>query len=274
MTAEEQKEITAAASKLLGREVELVRPLAGGQHATTLLVADATSQYVVRAFPPADDAAAREAEILERVSSLGALVPQFVAHSEDFPQPVIVTSAISGTAPEPTLPLEAVASQLAAALARVHQLEGTGLRTAPARPPSGDSEIAARARREWDRLDTSETVLTHYDYWCGNALWDAGQLTGIVDWSGARNAPRGVDVAWCRLDLVLLGSPDAAEHFLAEYEHHSRQPLPDVNAWDVQAAAQATSAVESWLPNYHGIGRADLTAGMLRERMDAWIAVL
>ena len=100
---------------------------------------------------------------------------------------------------------------MAAALARVHRLDGTGLRDAPAHPPGGDTDVAVRAQREWDHLDRSETVLTHYDFWCGNALWDA---------------------------------------------------------------AQATSVIESWAPNYHGIGRIDLTAQVLRQGMDAWAATL
>ena len=42
----------------------------------------------------------------------------------------------------------------------------------------------------------------------------------------------------------------------------------------LQAAAQATSVIESWAPNYHGIGRIDLTAQVLRQGMDAWAATL
>ena len=266
--------ILTAASTLLRRKVVLVRQLTGGQHAATLLVADATSHYVVKAFPLSDSSAAREAAILERLSPLDALVPRLIAFAEGPETPVIITSAIRGTPPEPDLPARTIATQMASALARIHRLDGTGLRRVPAQPPGGDTDIAARARRDWERLDLSEPVLTHYDFWCGNALWDASQLTGIVDWSGARNAPRGVDVAWCRLDLVLLGFTDAAEHFLTEYEQHTRRPLRDINLWDVQAAAAATSMVESWAPNYYGIGRTDQTADRLRQRMDAWAATL
>jgi aminoglycoside phosphotransferase (APT) family kinase protein len=274
VTTDHQRAIITAASTLLRDELALIRSLTGGQHATTLLVAGDTSRYVVRAFPPGDDAAAREASVLTRVRSLDALVPRLVVHTQDPDLPIIVTSAIPGTPPEPGLPARTIASQMAAALARIHRLDGTGLRRAPARPPGGDSDIAVRARREWGDLDLSGTVLTHYDFWCGNALWDTGHLTGIVDWSGARNAPRGVDVAWCRLDLVLLGSIDAAKHFLTAYERNTGRSLCDISSWDLQAAAQATSAVESWAPNYHGIGRTDLTSDILRQRLDAWVATL
>lgn len=120
----------------------------------------------------------------------------------------------------------------------------------------------------------NEAVLTHSDFWCGNALWESERLTGVVDWSGARCGPRGVDVAWCRQDLVLLGSPEATEHFLTEYERLLGRPISDINAWDVQAAARAHDRVETWLPNYLGIGRTEITAELLRERLDAWNATL
>lgn len=119
-----------------------------------------------------------------------------------------------------------------------------------------------------------DPVLIHSDFWCGNALWEADRLTGVVDWSGARSGPRGVDLAWCRQDLVLLGSPRAAGLFLEEYERLTGAAVDDIGAWDVQAAASAHGRVETWLPNYLGIGRGEMTAELLRERLDAWNAKL
>lgn len=274
VTAEALEEITAAAATLLRRDVAVFRPLGGGQHATTVMVTDGTTQYVVRAFPLSDDAVNHEVAILDRLGPLGNLAPRLIAHGRDPDRSIIITTAITGSTPETKLYLSAIASQMAGVLARIHRLDGTGLRPEPVAPPSGDTPIAALARREWCRLDTSKRVLTHYDFWCGNALWNRGTLTGVVDWSGARDAPRGVDVAWCRLDLILLGSTEAADDFLTEYERQAGQVLPDVHAWDVQAAAQADPIVESWETNYHGIGRTDLSASILRERMNAWTATL
>ncbi|MBK0296215.1 phosphotransferase, partial [Bacillus sp. S34] len=69
------------------------------------------------------------------------------------------------------------------------------------------AEVGFRVLREVD----VDRVLTHGDLWSGNTLWEGDRLTGIVDWSGAMSAPRGVDIAWCRQDLVLLGSTVAAD---------------------------------------------------------------
>src|SRR5262249_15610971 len=198
------------------------------------------------------------------------LTPRLIAHGRDHDRSIIITTAITGGTPETKLHLSAIAWQMAGVLARIHRIDGTGLPPEPLGPPSGDTPVAALARRGWRGIDTSERVLTHYDFWCGNALWNRGTLTGVVDWSGARDAPRGVDVAWCRLDLILLGSGEAADDFLTEYERQADRALPDIHAWDVQAAAQAAPIVESWELNYHGIARTDLTASILREPMTPW----
>ncbi|MBM6590656.1 phosphotransferase [Brevibacterium sp. RIT 803] len=266
--------LVRSASRLLGRELILVDYLTGGQHATTLLATDGETEYVVRGFPAHDDSAVREAEILNRISALGGWVPRLIAVSDELRDPVIVTSRVAGTAPYRELPPAVIATEMAAALVRIHALDGSGLRPTPAEPPHGHSALGLRAQREWDCLDMRDPVLTHSDFWCGNALWEAGGLAGVVDWSGARRGPRGVDLAWCRQDLVLLGSPEAAGLFLEEYEQLRGRTISDIHAWDVQAAARAHDRVETWLPNYLGIGRTEMTSGILRQRLDAWNATL
>lgn len=264
----------AAASALSGRELRFVETLAGGQHALTMAVHAGDAELVVRAFPAGHDAAIKEAAVLDRLSTLGGLVPRLIAHSADANGPVIVTTRVPGSPPDPATPLTTIAREMAAALVRIHELDGTGLPLTPQSPPPGDSAIAVRAQREWTNLDRDERVLTHTDFWAGNALWADGRLTGVVDWSGASRGPRGVDLAWCRQDLVLLGSPEAAADFLDAYERLLGRRIHDIRAWDVQAAARAHDRVETWLPNYHGIGLTDITAEDLRHRLDTWNAQL
>uniref|UniRef100_UPI0027427BC2 phosphotransferase n=1 Tax=Actinoplanes sp. RD1 TaxID=3064538 RepID=UPI0027427BC2 len=105
---------------------------------------------------------------------------------------------------------------------------------------------------------------------CGNVLWEGERLSGIVDWSGACAAPRGFDVGWCRLDLVLLFGAGVADEFLAGYEAAAGVRVPDVPAWDRFALANAHRDVESWTGNYRELGRPDLTPQVLRARHTAW----
>lgn len=271
---EVQLHATRSAAELLGRELTFLEELTGGQHATTVLATDGEHELVVRVFPPHHDAAIREAAVLGRLSCLGAWVPHLMAVSTDLNEPVIITSRVPGSVPAPDLSSLTIAAEMAAALIRIHELDGRGLPPVPATPPQGDSAIAHRAQQEWDGLDGSDPVLLHRDFWSGNALWKGERLTGVVDWSGAGYGPRGVDLAWCRQDLVLLGSPEAADVFLREYERLLGRPISDIAVWDVQAAALAHDRVETWLPNYVGIGRTDMTAELLRERLDGWNAGL
>lgn len=264
-------QLAAEAALLVGVPLTTRRRLLGGQHAVTLLVGDAAdTRYVVRMFPEDDTAPAHEVQVLGGLDALGALVPRVVTADLERACPILVTTHLPGSPPSPDLPLEVVASEMARALAQIHSLSGHGLRTTPALPPPGTTAVARRARDAWGSLDLGDPVLTHFDFWCGNTLWTGDALTGVVDWSGARRGPRGVDVAWCRQDLVLLGSHRAADVFLDEYRRRSGHPCYDVSAWDLQAAALADPDVETWAENYDGIGRPEISADVLRARLARW----
>ena len=262
--------LAAQVADLLGEPVEPVRMLPGGTHAETALVAAAGRLLVARRFPEGDDAVQREVRVLERVRPLGVLVPELVAHRVDAAGSVIVTTLVDGGPPASGLDPEMIAREMAAVLARVHALDGVGLPAAPKPLPPGDSAIARRARIEQPDLGPAGRVMVHNDFWCGNALWRGDRLTGVVDWSDARWGPRGVDVAWCRQDLVLLGAPDAADVFLRAYEDEAGILIADIHAWDLRVGAYAEPVVETWAPNYDGIGRVDVTANVLRRRLDEW----
>jgi aminoglycoside phosphotransferase (APT) family kinase protein len=266
---------TLVASRLLGRPVHALSALTGGQHAQTTLVTDGATEFVVRTFPPGDDAVTDELTVLGRLGPLGALAPHPVAHGVDAGRGVLVTTALPGGPPPRDLDLATAARDLADALARIHALDGTGLPEAPtAIPDDAGSPIADRARTGLAVLQAEPRVLTHGDFWTGNAVWRDGRLAGVVDWSGARHAPRGMDVAWCRQDFVLLGAAPAADAFLARYEQASGIRIADVHAWDVHAAGRAAHRVHTWAPNYAGIGWTDVTAEVLRHRMQEWVARL
>jgi aminoglycoside phosphotransferase (APT) family kinase protein len=262
---------SATASRLLGRPAHTVARLPGGEHAVTTTVTDGAGLYVLRRFPPGDDAVTHEVGVLAGLAELGDLVPSLVAHDARAAGPSILTRKLPGTPPPPELTAATIAAELGPVLARIHTLDGTGLRSAPAAPPDGDSPIARRARRDWADLDRRGAVLTHFDFWCGNTLWTGGTVTGVVDWSGARRGPRGIDLAWCRQDLVLLGDRRAADRLLAAYRTASGRPVGDIAAWDRQAAAHAEPVVGRWSENYAEIGRADLTGQVLRHRLGTWI---
>ena len=105
--------IVDTVSGLLGCEVTLVKPLLGGQHALTFLMTDSNNEYVVRVFPPLDEAVVHEPHILGRAAALGALAPRLIATGTYQDYPLIITSKVAGSLPAPELPLRKIASGMA-----------------------------------------------------------------------------------------------------------------------------------------------------------------
>jgi Ser/Thr protein kinase RdoA (MazF antagonist) len=165
--------------------------------------------------------------------------------------------------------------QLGRTLARIHATARdrlAGFQSVLDRPGGAavSGPAAGPVTASWELLTRAPAVLTHYDYWSGNTVWRGGELTGVVDWSGGGLGPRGFDVGWCRLDLYLLYGEPLAEVFLDSYETASNSAVPDRLLWDLWAVARSHEQVESWVPNYRDLGRADLTAAELRKRHTAW----
>jgi aminoglycoside phosphotransferase (APT) family kinase protein len=260
--------------------------LAGGQHAATWRVDTLRPPVtlVIRQFPAGDGAAAHEALVLRVLDGLDGTAPVLLASdlAGRWSQcPTVLTSWLDGHADITPSDPDAWAAQLGRALARVHAMPSERLSALPSVfDHSGGSRArlqgpaAAGIRSRWAQITAAPDVLTHSDYWSGNVVWSDGVLTGIVDWSGGARGPRGFDVGWCRLDLVLLFGDSVADVFLAAYEDAIGHPLADVALWDTWALARSYDRVETWTPNYRPLGRADLDAPELRRRHSQWTARL
>jgi aminoglycoside phosphotransferase (APT) family kinase protein len=266
--------------------IQSVMRLEGGQHADTWRVDTASPELtvVVRQFPAGDSAGAREQQVLHALGGLEGLAPVPLGGDPDGRWAEFPTSLISwldGQADiAPTDP-DRWAAQLGQALALVHAVPSDRLAASPSVfDRSGGSRevlagpLATRIRSGWRQIAASAEVLAHCDYWSGNVVWRDGKLTGIVDWSGAARGPRGFDVGWCRLDLVLLFGERIADTFLAAYEDGIGRTIGDMALWDSWAVARSHDAVETWAPNYAPLGRADLTGQELRRRHSRWTARL
>jgi aminoglycoside phosphotransferase (APT) family kinase protein len=266
--------------------IQSVTRLEGGQHADTWRVDTASPglSVVVRQFPAGDSAGAREQQVLRALDGLGGLAPMALGSDLDgrwSESPTSLISWLDGRADiTPTDP-EKWAAQLGHALATVHTVPSDRLAALPSVfDPGGGSQavvagpLATRIRSGWRQITVSVEVLTHGDYWSGNVVWRDGKLTGIVDWSSGARGPRGFDVGWCRLDLVLLFDERIADVFLAAYEDGIGRTIDDLALWDGWAVAHSHDTVETWASNYAPLGRADLTEQELRRRHSRWAARL
>jgi aminoglycoside phosphotransferase (APT) family kinase protein len=262
-----------------------VTRLEGGQHAQTWRVdtANPALRVVVRQFPEGDTAACREQRVLRILEGLGGLVPVLLGGDlagQWSEHPTSVISWLDGEADITPSNPERWARELGRALALMHGLSSDRLGALPsifgARGAQAElhGPLAAAVRSRWSEIVGSPEVLTHSDYWSGNVVFRDGRLTGIVDWSGAARGPRGFDLGWCRLDLVLLFDERIADIFLAAYEAAAGQTVGDPLLWDGWALARSHDLVETWGPNYAPLGRGDLDERELRRRHGGWTARL
>jgi aminoglycoside phosphotransferase (APT) family kinase protein len=275
-----------------GATVRAVRPLAGGTAARTSLIQTANPQLevVLREFPPGDDAAGREARVLWALDGLGGLAPRLLASdgADTAGGSWLLISRLPGAADIPPRQPTAQAEQLGRVLARIHQTPLDGFAEHPGADNRADGSLpgvfdraggsraglsgpaAGVVAASWDIVTRAPEVLVHYDFWSGNVVWTGETLSGVVDWTGGCLGPPGFDTGWCRLDLYLLHGQAVADRFLSAYRAASGSAWPDPLLWDLWAVARSYEMVETWVPNYLELGRADLTAAELRTRHTAW----
>ncbi|MCA9985798.1 MAG: phosphotransferase [Anaerolineales bacterium] len=102
-------------------------------------------------------------------------------------------------------------------------------------------------RNYWSTMTPAAPGLVHIDYWGGNVLWHEGAIAAVVDWEEAAQGDPGIDVAYCRLDMVLCGLPDQAERFLASYEAATGEPARHLAFWELVAAVRPLFNPEGWI---------------------------
>jgi aminoglycoside phosphotransferase (APT) family kinase protein len=89
--------------------------------------------------------------------------------------------------------------------------------------------------------------LVHIDYWSGNILWDKGVISAVVDWEEAAQGDPGIDVAYCRMDMILCGMSEAADTFLATYEKEMGKPVANLGFWELAAAVRPMFNPDGWI---------------------------
>jgi len=215
--------------------------------------------------------------------------PLWVDRMGLFPERAIVASFIEGKVlVEPADHLD-WAAQLARALSAIH-----GISPAPADRdlfPRLSTDDGHRSESEtledvkghplgmklWTRVaeirssfQPEAPVYIHHDFWPGNTLWVGEQLVAVIDWEGGCVADPALDVAYCALDIRLLGLPEAASHFVEVYRRLSGRPLLNLEYWNLVALCRPLPDIAVWLPGWEAL-ELDITADEARRRHSALI---
>lgn len=171
-----------------------------------------------------------EAGALEAVADCGLPVPRLLGTDpagEHCGAPAVLTSLLPGQT-RSVLRRTADVDELADLLHRLHRVpvppsirayepwyDTSGLNPPPwSRYPHAWAKafeaVAAGAPDE-------PAVLLHRDFHLQNVLWNAGGVSGVVDWIEASTGPCGADLGHCRRNLAQDQGFDVAERLLRSY---------------------------------------------------------
>lgn len=245
------------------------------------------------------DLARHEAAALPEAAKTGLPVPQLLDYlpgpsptSPDDPvgfgAPAVLMSWLPGRVELAPSDEEAWLRALAAVLARVHAHDGAGFAwlygswvapqnvTVPAWAADVALwEAAVEAHRNWrPERDAGDSAFLHRDFHPLNLLFAGSggslRVTGVVDWVNACLGPVAVDVAHCRMDLVLLRGVAAADRFAGQYRQLTGNDVSDPY-WDLDAVFDMAVPEASFHAPWADFGVAPMPAPLLRARVEEFV---
>jgi len=110
----------------------------------------------------------------------------------------------------------------------------------------GGARLWQAIHERYRYLQPATPALVHLDYWVGNVLWEAGEISAVLDWEEAACGDPVIDVAYARMNMYLMGLPGAADEFLHAYERETGKPVENLGIWEMAAAARPMDAPEAW----------------------------
>jgi aminoglycoside phosphotransferase (APT) family kinase protein len=207
---------------------------------------------------------------LLRAAGVAAPTPYDVDQSgEMVSTPCIVMEYVEG---ETVFALDAVpdlTSQLAAQLARIHQIDGTradvsflpqqaqrvarllGERPTPGGPSEDEERLRATLEAAWPWPQRNRAALLHGDFWPGNILWRGEKLAAVVDWEDAALGDPLADMANSRLELLWAFGAEAMRRFTREYQALHALDWANLPLWDMWAALRPIGKMDAWDDNDH-----------------------
>jgi aminoglycoside phosphotransferase (APT) family kinase protein len=171
---------------------------------------------------------AKEAAVLDRMAATSVPVPRVLAvdpEGESSGVPSLLTERLPGRPPSDAACGGAtLLTMLGRTLAAITQVDGGLAAIVPPYRPFGSlagvrPPTASLEPELWERAlaaarepaPATEATFLHRDFHPANSLWQAGRLTGIVDWTSASWGPPAADLAHLRINLALRVGAEAAD---------------------------------------------------------------
>ncbi|MFF2328991.1 MULTISPECIES: phosphotransferase family protein [unclassified Streptomyces] len=245
----------------------------------------------------ADGLLKREATILRMLGDTDVPAPTLAAvdaTAQYCDHPSLLMSLLPGAVCLSDQGADDRAELLARQLVYIHQLPVTAEQrprtyqawASPERvTPPEDTE----RRALWDRAvdvirrkpPDYQGCFLHRDFHPGNVLYegtgDALRISGVVDWVETSWGPADLDVAHCSTALALLHGVPAGMRFADRYVA-AGGTLADVRAahlhWRLLDALGFAPDAEKVAVPWRDLGRVDLTAGVLTQRLEGYIQAL
>jgi aminoglycoside phosphotransferase (APT) family kinase protein len=260
----------------LGASVDYQYRIFGGLGGTIDVLRRGTDRVVLKRYwLPESDEGINPAESEYRALTLAAEhgipapTPLWIDRSGLFPERAVVISFLEGKVHlQPVDPLD-WATQLATTLTTIHEIapspsdasmfpvlghdDDHTSEEAVMQHPLGP-DLWAKRTNAIASLVPADRVYVHHDFWPGNTLWVDEKLVAVIDWEGGWIGDPALDVAYCALDIRLLGMDSVADHFIEEYRRISGRALANLRYWEINAVCRPMPDVAEWVPGWHAVG--------------------
>ena len=101
-------------------------------------------------------------------------------------------------------------------------------------------------RELYSKISPVAPVLLHIDYWSGNILWYENEISAVIDWEEAAYGDPAVDLGYARMNMCLMGLPEAADEFLRVYESEMGYKVENLGVWELAACVRPMIDPEDW----------------------------
>ncbi|MBC7879180.1 MAG: phosphotransferase [Anaerolineales bacterium] len=120
----------------------------------------------------------------------------------------------------------------------------------------GGADLWHLMKNLYTKIQADVPVLLHIDYWSGNILWDENEISAVIDWEEAAYGDPAVDVAYARMNMILMGLPNAADEFLQVYEAETGRKVENLGFWELAAAIRPMTDPADWkVTNTEGLSQ-------------------